>query len=168
MRGTHDTDDSKEVPVKKFALLIAVLGFFGFWAERVGVVLGVVQFFLGLNKYTGTGTGNAGTAIKFSSLLSFLSFDLFRPGPNAGKSTSIAIDLFNTSTGGGPVGLQAQPNIMISHGYTSILQWLSAANSIWRSSMRQTGLCWITLVLPPSLHRRCLRSGFWEPLLRQD
>jgi hypothetical protein len=60
--------------------------------------------FIGFNKYTGTGAGYSGTAIKFSSLLSFLTFDLFRPGTTAGQSTPITIDLFNTSAGGGPVG----------------------------------------------------------------
>jgi hypothetical protein len=72
--------------------------------------------FLGFNKYFSSPSSYwAGTAMKFSSPIHSLSFNLSRPGQNAGNSSNIEIYLFNT-TAAGVAALVAQELVTAYNG----------------------------------------------------
>lgn len=91
--------------------------------------------FIGFNKGTiGGVTYNAGAAISFTSSLSDLQFDLYRPGTTAGQSSVVTIDLFNGTTLVGTGTEQPFNNAAAVHFDSSSLDSTVAFNEVVLSS----------------------------------
>jgi hypothetical protein len=84
--------------------------------------------FLGFNKYFTTSPSASywsGTAIKFNSVVYAMSFNLSRPGKNAGSSSNIDIYLFNTTAAGGTKLVAHTLDLVVHNGGNGTSEWVT-------------------------------------------